>query len=672
MGQSIIGVITTKNRPQLLKHAILSAISQIRKLNLLMICSDSDKSTCIIQEKSLAKEYNIHYIYTSQARNCSGVRNCAVLAYINTHLLNIYNYNSTYVAFLDDDDTWDKSYIEKCCSQTCNSPDFVISGIVFQNGNCEQKLTIPQYLDISTFLKGNPHIQGSNIFIKLSTLLKCGLFDENLSSSVDRDLFVRLMLLKPKYAIVKEHLVYVDVNNSRWRISNSIELKKEDLRKFYLKYSGMMSKEIKSEFFERNERLFNINKNDILNSRSKLLFRLKSETRRINIFKKYEGRIVVGIIITNINLGLRLISGLIKLQAKLKIVIIKNYDGNINQLTKVLINSNYEFRIYDHNQTIEKICTTRNILFDNLFSETVEGDIIWILDDDMELSYVSKHGTILHSDVHATILKNFNKYDAVVGDYTMDPPLPTLSILRTKLLDYVYSHKLGYKGGVVIDNMRDYYYDLSERTGEHLETPFPVINYDTGLEEIFSGKATSRPLTFDVHEDRLATNCGGNILIFNRQLLKIRHKSISIANNAGRRSDYFWVLECMRNGFKIANVAFATLHNRKISTFKYDQECNKLLRDIIGSSCTKTIEKIGFTLDYSLLTTSFINIINRRLTMYVASYFRVIGLLQILEDNKYKDLFTELSLVNFVNKIQNIICNNNLNKEWETLIKRLN
>ena len=38
---------------------------------------------------------------------------------------------------------------------------------------------------INDFLKGNPHIQGSNTFIKFSTLLKAGAFDENLTSSTD-------------------------------------------------------------------------------------------------------------------------------------------------------------------------------------------------------------------------------------------------------------------------------------------------------------------------------------------------------------------------------------------------------------------------------------------------------------------------------------------------------
>jgi hypothetical protein len=175
-----------------------------------------------------------------------------------------------------------------------------------------------------------------------------------------------------------------------------------------------------------------------------------------------------------------------------------------------------------------------------------------------------------------------------------------------------------------------------------------------------------------MHEDRSELNCGGNVLIFNREIFRLSHEAISIGNYVGRRSDYFWIMECVRRGYAIANVAFATLHNRKTSLFEYDKESNKLLRDIIGASCMKTIKKIGIASPSNDLANLFLETVNQRLTKYIASYYRIIGLLQMIGNNKYENIFTESALVDFVFEIQNIMHNNNIDEEWNILFNKLN
>ena len=220
-------------------------------------------------------------------------------------------------------------------------------------------------------------------------------------------------------------------------------------------------------------------------------------------------------------------------------------------------------------------------------------------------------------------------------------------------------------------DLKDYYYDLSERSCEHLETPF-VINPCTSLKEIFSGKATSRPLYLNSHEALPVSNCGGNVLIFNRELLNIKHLSLSIAENTGRRSDYFWVLESIRQGYSIKNISFATLHNRIVSEFKYEKEVNKLFRDIIGSSCTKTIIKVGLSASHDLLSKTFKSILYDRVTRFVASYYRIMGLLEMLNDNFYSCFFTTSNLNHFLVDINRLVGENDLCKEWEILIDKIN
>lgn len=670
----IIGIITTKNRFGFLERALDSAKNQSKIPCEIIISSDSDDSSSIIKERRLAEQYNVLYLVNNHAHNCSGVRNAAVMAYIKNNLQSVENFDKTYIAFLDDDDIWDEYYIEKCCKHIGSLPDFIVTGLVYQDANGDKTLSIPQTIHTDDFLKGNPHIQGSNMFIKLTTILKCGMFDENMASSVDRDIFVRIMQLKPTYMIINEHLVYVNVSNDRKRVTNSTELKRRDLSIFFSKYANIMSEGVKHNFFLRCKKLFGIECDDIkkttIPTQNKVYFKQSVDRElRVNVINR---RLIVGIVITNYELGLRLIEDIIGLKYNnIKIVIVKNYKEASEELSLLLRKSGIYYYIYDCNKTIREICTTRNILFQTLYEESDTNDIVWILDDDMQLSYISANGNILKTDIFNVISDNKDKYDAIVGDYTLDPPLPILSTLRTKLLDYVYFHVFKYQGGIELCDLRDYYYDLSERSPEHLETPF-VINSSTSLKEIFSGKATSRPLYLNNHEALPASNCGGNVLIFNRELLKVKHLSLSIAENTGRRSDYFWVLESIRQGYSIKNISYATLHNRIVSEFKYEREVNKLFRDIIGSSCTKTITKVGLSASHDLLSKTFKSIFYDRVTKFVVSYYRIMGLLKMLNDSFYSKYFTTSNLNHFLVDINRLIGENDLCKEWEILIDKIN
>ena len=334
----IIGIITTKNRFRFLERALDSAKSQSKVLYEIIVSSDSDDSSSIIKERKLAEQYNISFLVNNHACNCSGVRNAAIMAYIKNNLDNIEDFDNTYVAFLDDDDIWDEQYIEKCCEHIGALPDFVVAGLVYQDASGDKKLSIPTTIHTDDFLKGNPHIQGSNMFIKLTTLLKCGLFDENMASSVDRDIFVRIMQLKPTYRIINEHLVYVNVCNDRKRVTNSIELKLRDLSIFFSKYANIMSKDVKMHFFSRCKKLFNIECNDIKTTIPSLTkFALKQSVdmeNRVNIINQ---RLIIGVVITNYELGIRLIEDIIGLKYNnTKIIIVKNFKGTTEDLSSIM------------------------------------------------------------------------------------------------------------------------------------------------------------------------------------------------------------------------------------------------------------------------------------------------------------------------------------------------
>lgn len=57
-------------------------------------------------------------------------------------------------------------------------------------GRCQSLFSDAQ-LHAGPFLVGNPHVQGSNLFLRLGSLLEAGSFDEALQSCTDRDLCIR-------------------------------------------------------------------------------------------------------------------------------------------------------------------------------------------------------------------------------------------------------------------------------------------------------------------------------------------------------------------------------------------------------------------------------------------------------------------------------------------------
>ncbi|KXZ45448.1 hypothetical protein GPECTOR_54g189 [Gonium pectorale] len=170
--------------------------------------------------------------------------------------------HNTWVAILDDDDAWEPNHLEACLAAAAAAAaashqpaaDMVVSGLLryehdgedgcdgtYDDGggggstspaghpagaSAAARLTsfplatqqlppqpVPQPvppegpLDARCFLTDNPGIQGSNLFVRLGTLLRAGLFDEWLPSTTDRDLCIRLAHVRARSAHTGLHTV---------------------------------------------------------------------------------------------------------------------------------------------------------------------------------------------------------------------------------------------------------------------------------------------------------------------------------------------------------------------------------------------------------------------------------------------------------------------------------
>ncbi|RHY63759.1 hypothetical protein DYB30_003931 [Aphanomyces astaci] len=98
-----------------------------------------------------------------------------------------------YIAICDDDDMWSCDHL---ALMDRHRSDVVVGGLIrYESDEGEGKpLSIPRLpLSSNAFLSGNPHLQGSNLYVRLLVLLQAGLFDEGLNACTDRDLMVRVL-----------------------------------------------------------------------------------------------------------------------------------------------------------------------------------------------------------------------------------------------------------------------------------------------------------------------------------------------------------------------------------------------------------------------------------------------------------------------------------------------
>lgn len=219
---------------------------------------DSDEDARRTNARIVA-EFDVGGVETRYLENCrapgvSGASNTA-LDYFEA------NHPATFVAFLDDDDAWDPSYLMKCERVALDGElDMVAAGLIYRPSGDSDGVLLdpPNELDSAELLVRNTHIQGSNTFVRLSRILEAGGFDEGMVSTTDRDVCIRLADLGTvRYGALREHLVDHYADSDRLRLSTPGSDKNgSGLRYFYRKYRHRMSADQRQAFIERCRKLF--------------------------------------------------------------------------------------------------------------------------------------------------------------------------------------------------------------------------------------------------------------------------------------------------------------------------------------------------------------------------------------------------------------------------------
>lgn len=581
----IAAVVATHNRPYDLANRCLRSIeSQTRRPDYLVVVDDSDPKFRRIN-KNVVTDFASRWTRTVCLGN---YRTPGASGAWNTALAWLYrDAKDVFVAILDDDDSWEPSYLEKCYEAAMSRDlDMVVAGIVRHDEENPdgRPQSIPDELNAEDFLVGNPHIQGSNLFVRLQTLLRAGGFDESFESTTDRDLCIRLADLGTvKFGTVPEHLVHHHAESSRRRLSTSGSWEKsKGLSQFWRKYGCRMSDQQKKVFLKRCHDVFRHDPTEgILAVAEEGGYKIQ-DVGEDSLF------LIIGTISSPRVESLRSLLGDIHLLKKesrdveIQVVVLENSGEDETHRTELrnvvsqfaeqglqveLID--YERQTTDTSSSVfgridvnrigsKSIAVSRTMIqhYVYLRSLTHPGAVAWILDDDSRTDNVfCRKGSSIVRET-GEIIKNMKRLKEegiaiALCTVTGDPPLPFTSCLRTQLVDLYHNMErmarldpsdeylnLHSENMVLRRQYHDYYYDLSRDETDQLEDPFWFISSEDGvsvgdafksmiseLPTMMNGRQVFRPLVADADTDPMqriipSIHRGGNTLVFHISSLR--------------------------------------------------------------------------------------------------------------------------------------------------------
>ena len=580
----IAALVPTHDRPELLAERSLASIArQTRTPDYLIIIDDSSTAgRC--KNQRIAADIQCPGTRVVYLENC---RTPGLSGAVNTALMWLQaEAPSALVAMLDDDDAWEPDYLERCARfLTENELDMAAAGIIYHETRGRTRhLSSPPDLNVDELLVRNPHIQGSNLFVRAEKLLEAGGFDEALVSTTDRDVCIRLADLgSVRYGNLPDCLVHHHADDDRPRLSSrGSDAKCAGLRHFYRKHSGRMTTEQREAFISRSRNLFDCDPTvpPSVPSSEKPLPRGSGDGNHLDLVVGAITSPEVGYVSNLLESLRRELGG--RDDVDLKILLLENggHDGHSrNQLRDVvgrMVGQGLDIDL----KTLEgqrrdavdglvdgaeellserkSIALSRTMLQQYLYWEAKPrpGSVVWILDDDVTLEgLVHGHdGQIgIRKVDYAVVINELKRagHSVVLGEVTGDPPLPMLSCVRTQLVDLHHNlHQLaalqpgdpypdrGRENQIARLENADYHYDLSRSGTRHLELPFWYQPSESGMTaeqvlseissrvaEILSGAQVFRPLVRSGTEDPAvdlvqSVNRGPSTLVFDLQALR--------------------------------------------------------------------------------------------------------------------------------------------------------
>lgn len=562
-------LIATCDRPDLLAQRALTSLQrQTCPPDYLVVVDDSEPkmrpdNRNIVNDLRLGG-VRVIYLNNTRHRGACGAWNTG-LEWLRRHAGEPHK---AFVAILDDDDEWEAEHLAVCKAAVATQQFEMVAPAIrrIAIGADERVQIPPPSLDPGLFLVGNPHIQGSNLFVRLDAMLEAGGFDESLTSSTDRDLCIRLADLGwVRYARVDQPTVRHHAEASRPRLSSPGSDRKQcGLDRFWSKWHGRMSDQEQEACKQRAKEYFGWSPSaPDLPVRSLSGPYLPTRNPTSSERAHAEDIVLVAGVITDsghTRQFRRLLDQLLALQrfdhiCCLDVVVLHNggAPGEIEEIAAAYRGCGVAIFLASEQQQLEDakqgvfgggferkqgrapIGPARTMLqtYVTRVMKHRPGAIAWILDDDSSLDNLCDDQRDVPFERLLSSLKEMRSMGAevILGSVTGDPPVPPGSSVRTQLVDLYYNlawmRRLGPEAELPdrsLENRsaraaaRDYYYDLSRRDTHHLEWPFWIVPARPGeraeealarmiafLPRILAGQSLFRPLVLDPTQDPVAS-----------------------------------------------------------------------------------------------------------------------------------------------------------------------
>jgi 2-polyprenyl-3-methyl-5-hydroxy-6-metoxy-1,4-benzoquinol methylase/glycosyltransferase involved in cell wall biosynthesis len=645
----VVVLVASKDRLALLATRSLPSIaSQQRRCDELILVDDSPDKSSVDQIRKTAKGFGlpVSILRNRRTQGAAGAWNTGL-----DHLArSTADPRTTYVAILDDDDCWLPFHLTHCCDAAARGATLIASGFTRAvTGLPDEEIMPPTNLDVGSFYVGNPGVQPSSMMVRLDRLLEAGLFDEALPSCTDRDLLIRILRISEfDYCSTGVNTVRHFACSDRDRLSTPGSPQRlAGLSAFFTKHSSHMTAEQRLAAESRAVQLFGWSASAAATPSVLALTSSAIAQPAENV--PSEIHLVVGLITDQKRLraleglmedllGLQNTPGLVGLD----VLILENAvtDEAFTHELETAADSWRTQGLRVHVITQEarllamqagelppttpgrlSIGPARTALQTYLyhFIKSRQGAVAWILDDDMRLDpLVSTAGT--HKRQRMPLIPFLARLredgvDIAIGQYTGAAPLPALSTLRVQMVDLLANLRwlaLLPPDATLPDRSacnaasragrRDFYYDLSHKETDRIETPFwmePAHETETvqsacerlctQLDRILDGQQLFRPLVLEAvaaqaFERSTGLHRGGNTFVFNADALADVPNAVpDIGGRATRRSDMIWtLLQRTRHQRKIVSVPLGIYHARESQHGTAEEHERCLADDICG------------------------------------------------------------------------------------------
>lgn len=233
----VSAIITTHNRKELFIKALNSIINQTYKnIEILVVDDGSEDGTKEYMESNNFSNIKYLYIQKEKSRGGNYARN-----------LGIKESKGDYIAFLDDDDEWNKEKIEKQVRYLEENPE---TGMVACAREYEYNFKKRKKQKTKDIVEGNlkekiftmmPYTT-SSIMIRRNILFEVGLFDESLRCWQDYELVIRICQ-KTDIGVIKDYLLlYRVITSDKKRITNNFDIFEESVEIIENKHKDLIMK----------------------------------------------------------------------------------------------------------------------------------------------------------------------------------------------------------------------------------------------------------------------------------------------------------------------------------------------------------------------------------------------------------------------------------------------